>query len=177
MANYGQINTLQEAQEELANVRTWLSENMPGEVAPDEVNIELEEVDHWLNNKGDKGEQGDVGPSGADGADAASSEEELSYSWGDAPQKIYTTGVAKMIYGVRVIVDTAFNGINPSLTIGDLIDTDRLFSADMIDLTIPGTYESYPAHTYADTTDIYANITPGEGASQGSGKIVIYHQK
>lgn len=87
---YGQVDTLQEAQTELANIRTWLNNNMPGQVAPENVEVDLKEIDYWLNNKGDKGDQGEPGAPGI-GASSYSAEADSDISAGQ-PVYLKATG-------------------------------------------------------------------------------------
>jgi hypothetical protein len=103
-------------------------------------------------------------------------EEELNFSYGDAPQEIYTAISNKTIYSVRVIVTSVFNGIGSSLCIGDGSDNDRLFPSSKIDLYAIGSYEVYPDYAYGVDTIVRLYITPGGGCTTGAGKLVLSHQ-
>lgn len=102
--------------------------------------------------------------------------EELSFSYGDAPQVIYGAGANKTIYSIQLIIAVAFNGTAPEITIGDAGDNDRLLTAAKNDPAQIGTYEVYPNYAYGAGTDVYLYITPGAGASAGSGRVLIQHQ-
>jgi hypothetical protein len=102
--------------------------------------------------------------------------EEVSFAWGDAPTVIYGAGANKTIYSIQIIISVAFNGTNPDITIGDAGDNDRLFIGAKVDPATVGTYEVYPNYAYGAPADVLYYITPGAGASAGSGRILIQHQ-
>jgi len=102
--------------------------------------------------------------------------EEVSFSWGDAPTKIYTAAPGKMIYSVRTIITEGLDGTDPALCVGDSSDHDRLLSSYIMDITVPGTNEVFPNYAYGVATEIYFYVTPGAGGFHGTGRIIITHQ-
>lgn len=94
----------------------------------------------------------------------------VAFSWGDAtPALIYTyTGT---IFGASIVLQVPFDGVGAALSLGDSGNNGRLIAA--IDPTIAATYSTSPAHTYASSTQIRLYITPGTGASQGSGFVLL----
>ena len=97
---------------------------------------------------------------------------EIAFAYGDAsPRTIYTTSGTQRVWQVLLAIDTPFNGTGPALTIGDSGDADRLMAATQNDPKTADVYSTQPAYEYSDGTAITLSITPGAGASAGSGKI------
>lgn len=96
----------------------------------------------------------------------------IPFSWGDAtPALIHTyTGT---IFAAAIVLQVPFNGVGASLSLGDSGNNGRLISASEVDATAAATYGTSPAHTYASSTQIRLYITPGTGASQGSGFVLL----
>lgn len=117
------------------------------------------------------GEQGPPGPPGA--ADI-----EVAFSFGDAtPAPLTTVPAGKLVYGVELYIKTPFDGAGAALSVGDAGQADRLLSAAENDISTAGGYFSTPAYAYAAPTVISLNITPGAGATQGAGVIVLRIQQ
>jgi hypothetical protein len=100
---------------------------------------------------------------------------EIAFAYGDAtPRTIYTTIGTQRVWQVLLSIDTPFNGTAPALTIGDAGDADRLMTATQNDPKTADVYSTQPAYEYSDGTAITLSITPGAGASAGSGKIQLF---
>jgi hypothetical protein len=116
------------------------------------------------------GEQGPPGAPGINGSGIL----EFNFSYGDATPSVLAIATAnKIVYSVAIHISQAFDGTNPSLSVGDLSDPDRLFSVDENIPSEVGSYTTAPAYAYATDTQLYLTITPGEGASQGRGLLTI----
>jgi len=123
---------------------------------------------------GQQGPAGATGPAGPPGAAAV----EIAFAYGDATPVALTTATAgKLVYGVDIHIRTAFDGSGAALTVGDAGDTARLMAANENDPTAVGSYTTTPAYAYGSDTGLTLSITPGAGASQGAGVLVLYIQQ
>lgn len=117
------------------------------------------------------GEQGPPGPPG-------SADIEVTFSFGDAtPATLTTAPAGRLIYGVELYIKTPFDGTGAALSVGDAGQADRLLSSVENDISTAGGYFSTPAYAYAADTAIRLSITPGAGATQGAGVIVLRIQQ
>lgn len=123
---------------------------------------------------GQQGPQGLMGLPGPAGGAAI----EVAFSYGDATPVSVTTALAgKLVYGVQIHIHVPFDGSAAALTVGDAGDTDRLMAAADNDPTTVGSYTTTPAYAYGSDTGLTLSITPGAGASQGAGILVLYIQQ
>ena len=99
----------------------------------------------------------------------------LPIAWGDvSTKKVLTVPAGSTVLEVHLVILEPFDGINPSLTIGDASVNDRLMARIENDMTSMGTYDVYPSYKYHVTTDInYYFSNGGPGATTGSGLIVV----
>lgn len=98
----------------------------------------------------------------------------INFAYGDAtPKSLFTATADAMVLSVTVVIEEAFNGTGPALTVGDSGDTDRLMQADQNDPASVGTYQSNPGYSYSTATGLTLSITPGDGATAGAGVVVI----
>jgi hypothetical protein len=122
---------------------------------------------------GKVGPSGPVGPQGAAGTPRV----EVPFSFGDAtPLALFTSSAGKLIERVTVFIETAFDGAGAALTIGDGDDPDALMSATENNPTEQAAYQTTPNFSYQTNTQILLFITPGSGASQGSGLVAVETQ-
>jgi hypothetical protein len=96
------------------------------------------------------------------------------FSFGDAsPLTILIAKANQLVRTVTITILTPFNGVNPLLSVGDAVNTERLFPAASVDATDANTeWEYNPSHRYGALTSILLSITP-DGSTQGSGFIHI----
>lgn len=119
---------------------------------------------------GEQGPQGPVGPPGPAGAASV----ELIFAFGDATPSPITTALAgKLVYSVQVHIRVPFDGAGAALTVGDAGQADRLMKASENDVLTVGANTTAPAHAYAVDTPLSLSITPGAGATQGAGVLVL----
>jgi len=98
----------------------------------------------------------------------------VAFAYGDAsPRTILSVPAGSRAVALVVFIDTPFDGSGAALHIGDADDPERLMAADQISLSIPGSYGAMPGVVFSGATDIRLTITPGDGASQGSGTVVL----
>jgi hypothetical protein len=123
------------------------------------------------------GEQGPPGPTGPAGPPGSVSVE-ANFAFGDATPATVTTALAgKLVYGVEIYIKTPFDGAGAQIVVGDAAQSNRLMAANENDLLTVGGNHSTPAHAYAVDTPILLGITPGAGATQGAGVIVLRIQQ
>ena len=119
------------------------------------------------------GPSGPVGPQGAAGTPRI----EVPFSFGDAtPLVLFTAIAGKLIERITVFVELAFDGEVPSLTIGDEDSPTLLMNTSENDPTEEAAYQVTPNFFYESDTQVLLFISPGLGASQGSGLIVAEMQ-
>jgi hypothetical protein len=119
------------------------------------------------------GPPGPVGPQGSAGTPRI----EVPFSFGDAtPAVLFTASAGKLIERVTLFIETALDGLSPSLTIGDADDPASLMNASENDPTEEAAYQVTPNLLYDEDTQIKLFISPGLGASQGSGLVVVEMQ-
>lgn len=123
------------------------------------------------------GEQGTPGPAGPPGPAGAASIE-FNFAFGDAtPATVVTALAGKMIYGVQLHIKTPFNGTGAALVVGDAAVSNRLMAAAENDVLTVGSNTTAPSYAYAVNTPILLGITPGAGATQGAGVLVLSIQQ
>lgn len=124
---------------------------------------------------GTQGPQGIPGIPGIQGPPGTGSGRlEFRFDWGDAtPKTLLTVPADKLVERVAIHVVEPFDGAGAALTIGDSDDPDRLLRATDNDPTTAGTYEVRPNLEYGSPTAVNLYITPGSGASAGSGLVIL----
>lgn len=123
---------------------------------------------------GEQGPPGPTGPAGPPGAVAV----EAAFAFGDAtPAAIVTALAGKLVYGVELYIKTPFDGVGAQVVVGDAAIADRLMAVSDNDLGAVGGNHTTPSHAYAVDTPVLLSITPGAGATQGSGVIVLRVQQ
>jgi len=101
----------------------------------------------------------------------------LSFSFGDSsPVNVIVAASGQLIESVKILILTTFNGVGAALEVGDAGQSDRLLSQNQVNPSVAATYESNPNYTYGASTQIKLTITPGTGASQGSGLLIITYK-
>lgn len=123
------------------------------------------------NNQNTKiGGQGIQGPPGIGaGSDIAP----VAFSYGDASGTIFTPTQSGTLTLIRLEMVTAFNGTNPSLKVGTISSPEAILAAAQNDPSVAIEYENTPALHLAANQAVVLTITPGAGASQGSGIIYL----
>lgn len=86
---------------------------------------------------------------------------------------ILTAPADIIIVETKLIVRTSFNGINASITVGDVGDSERLINTVQADPSTVGLYSTTVPHFYASGSNINFYINPGTSSTQGSGVILL----
>lgn len=103
---------------------------------------------------------------------------EFSFAWGDAsPRNVTLALTGKLVYGVGVHIEEAFDGVGPQISVGDSANAQRLMPVDKNDPSTVGTYETSPVYMYGSDTFITITIAPGVGATAGKGLLTILIQQ
>jgi hypothetical protein len=126
-------------------------------------------VNPIVKTGGGMGVQGQVGPAGPSAQGIAP----INFSYGDASSAIFTPSQAGTFTLVRLIITTAFNGVNSSLKLGTAGQSEAILAAAQNDPATIGEYENTPDLHVAANTAVLFTITPGAGASQGAGTIYL----
>ena len=97
------------------------------------------------------------------------------FGFGDStPDLIVMANAGDVVYEVEIVIMTPFDGTGAALTIGDSAQNDRLMQSTQNDPTTHATYSASPDYRYTAGTPINLYISPGAGATQGAGFILIY---
>lgn len=98
----------------------------------------------------------------------------VNFSFSDvSPINLYLAQLGERVVTIQIVVTEVFDGINPSLSVGDIGDTSRLMTAQQCDLTQLGEDESNPGYQYAVNTQTIITLNPGAGATQGRATALI----
>ena len=125
------------------------------------------------------GPQGARGADGADGSAGANGDGQyptVSFAFGDASPAIVMTvnpASAAEVALVQVEIEEAFDGVGAQIAFGTVADPDSLMRADQNDPSELAVYETSPRVRLAGGEQLQLTITPGAGASQGRGKIIL----
>lgn len=106
------------------------------------------------------------GPKGADGSGIIT----VPFEWNSITILPLTVAVAdKAVLRVEVCMVEAFNGVSPSISVGDSADHERLMPAIDVDPSQLATFSVHPGHRYPSNTQVNIYINSGSGPSAGSG--------
>jgi len=119
----------------------------------------------------------DVGRQGASGVIPPSTVltlDPVQFAYGDAsPRVAVTLPFACEIVSVLFQIDQTFDGVGAALSLGTAGNPELLMPINGNYPSEIGQYESSPAAELTISTDIIITITPGAGATQGSGEIIF----
>ena len=104
-------------------------------------------------------------------SDAQTVEIEITHET-DVSDVIYTVSGGSRVTFVTVTVTEQFNGLNPTICVGDADDNARLMTDDQNDLTSLGAYSTTPSYIYSGSQDVDITFT-FDAANSTSGKAVI----
>lgn len=117
--------------------------------------------------QGPKGDQGDAG-TGASGISYH------AFAYGDSsPSTLETVASGKAVVNAKILIEEAFDGTGATLKLGDVSDAESVMAAADNDPATVGTYETAPGVSWGSSTALRLTITPGSGASTGSGVVVL----
>lgn len=117
---------------------------------------------------------GSQGPAGAPGASGAGLLPPIEFAFGDAsPATVLTLGQASEITAVSLQVEEAFDGAAAAMQLGVAGDPGSLIPLGDSALGVLATFEYSPRKEYPAGTALVLTITPGAGATQGRGQIIV----
>lgn len=116
---------------------------------------------------------GPRGPQGIPGVSGDGSYPAVEFAYGDASGVIISLVSNCEIMLVSLQIEEAFNGAGASIVVGTSGEPDLLMPADYNDPGAIGTYDVTPREELPVNTQIYLTITPGTGATQGRGQLVL----
>lgn len=110
-----------------------------------------------------------IGPKGEVGQPLAH-----SFSYGDAtPYTFATMAAGSSVQRCRVIIDVPFNGAGAALSIGISGNAGLLMPASALLVSEAGIYEASLDIAFVAATAIILTISPGAGATAGSGRVIL----
>lgn len=92
-----------------------------------------------------------------------------------SPLNLVQVSSGSTITEVSIIITTPFNGTNPSLSVGDTSNANRLFSTTDGLANEIGTYTVSPAYNYASTAQLILTINSG-ASTAGEGLLIISYE-
>jgi hypothetical protein len=113
------------------------------------------------------------GPAGTTGP-AGNALPPIAFAYGDAsPSVRYTLPKRSLITACSINIRTAFNGVGAQLAVGTPGNPEGLMPVTHNDPGTVGQYENSPDLELPAGSQITLSITPGAGASRGSGVVVL----
>lgn len=88
---------------------------------------------------------------------------------------MFSTGAADIIDKIQIVVDTAFDGTAPAVSIGISGTVSKYLASTQVDLATVGTYEVNPGKTAQGAEALIATFTAGGGATAGAARILVYY--
>jgi len=120
--------------------------------------------------------QGPPGIQGIPGgpAGAATAIEGERFAYNEVSPILYLSVPAnKLVLECRVIIETPFNGVGATLSIGDSANPESLLSITQNNPFEVGGYYTTPLKSYLVDTELQLFMNPGTDPSQGSGRFFI----
>ncbi|GIW32383.1 MAG: hypothetical protein KatS3mg071_2557 [Meiothermus sp.] len=90
-----------------------------------------------------------------------------------SPMLLHTVQGPTLLAGVELDIRTPFNGVGAQLSIGQPGQPGRFMLAGENDPAFAAQYEVFPNLELAPGEGIYLFITPGAGATQGAGVVIL----
>ena len=91
-----------------------------------------------------------------------------------SPVTMFSTGASDVINRIEVIVDTAFNGTAPTLSIGVSGTTSKYMGTGDVDLKTAGVYEVHPGQDAQGAEALIATYS-ADSSSAGAARIQVYY--
>jgi hypothetical protein len=129
--------------------------------------VSIESVE--IGQQGPPGVQGPMGPAGASGPIAAT-----AFTYGDvSPISFVTIPAGKMVLEVHVIIETPFDAMDASISVGDAGNPLSLMNPNQINPREAGSYQTNPLVSYLTDTELFLYFTPGTDPQAGAGRFFI----
>lgn len=105
---------------------------------------------------------------------SASQQLEIPFAYDTAsPLPLIVISPGYKIMRTEVVIDTVFDGAGAELEVGTGATPGAILSAADIDVTIADTYRTFDRFEDAAPAAVQLAITPGAGATQGSGRVFL----
>jgi len=91
-----------------------------------------------------------------------------------SPLALFSTGAADIINYIEVVVDTAFNGTAPTMSIGVSGTTSKYTATTEVDLKSTGSYLIHPAQIAQGIEALIATYV-ADASSAGSARILVHY--
>lgn len=88
---------------------------------------------------------------------------------------MFSTGASDIIDKIQVIVDTAFDGTSPSMSVGISGTVSKYMASTQVDLTTVGVYEVNPGKSAQGAEALITTFTAGGGATVGAARVLVYY--
>lgn len=116
-----------------------------------------------------RGPTGPIGPPGPAGNAVVA-----SFGFGDAtPASVASLTAGQAIIAITVVILEPFDGVGSGIEVGVLGDPGRYMPASGNNPAAAGTYAAHPGVRLNADTEVLVSITPGAGATAGSGIVTI----
>lgn len=92
-----------------------------------------------------------------------------------SPVTMFTLPANAVVTKVQIIVDTAFDGTAPSVSIGVSGTTSKYFPATAVDLKTTGVYEYHPGLTADGSTNDLIATYSADGSAAGAARMLVYY--
>lgn len=90
-----------------------------------------------------------------------------------SPVSMFTLPANAVIHEIIVIVDTAFNGTAPTMTVGVAGTTSKYVGATLVDLKTAGSYTIHPTSTADASTEALIITYSADSSSAGAARIIV----
>lgn len=99
---------------------------------------------------------------------------QMSFTWQDSsPKFVAKVPAGRTLSWAQLLIQQPFNGSGAALSLGDAADIGRIIPADgNLPREVSG-FEVNPCYTYSSATDVLLFISPGLGATSGSGLVSL----
>lgn len=87
---------------------------------------------------------------------------------------MFSTGAGDVIEYIDVVVDTAFNGTTPSMSVGVSGSVSKYVASTQVDLATVGIYRINSGLVAQGVEALIATFTAGGGASAGAARILVH---
>jgi hypothetical protein len=91
-----------------------------------------------------------------------------------SPLALFSTGAADIISRIDIVVDTAFDGTAPTLSVGVAGTTSKYLTTADVDLKTVGVYQVHPGIDAAGIEALIATYV-ADASSAGAARILVYY--
>lgn len=92
-----------------------------------------------------------------------------------ATVSMFSTGANDVLEYIDVVVDTAFDGTSPSMSVGIAGTVSKYVASTQVDLTATGVYRVHPGLPAQGAEALIITFTAGGGATAGAARVVAHY--